>query len=243
MKTLTPWLVLSFAFIISAILIGRSYNYKHKKTELISVTGSADTNFVSDLAVWTGSFARVSFNMQEAYNALKNDELIVTTYLKNQSVSDKEIRISAISTDKLFDYRYDQNGNQAGSEFRGYKLSETITVESADLAKVDKISRDITQLIQQGVELTSSAPDYYYTKLGDLKIGLLAKASADGQKRAETIAKNAKSALGNLHKASMGVFQITGQNMNEDYSFGGVFNTSSINKTATVTVKMEFDVK
>jgi hypothetical protein len=40
----------------------------------------------------------------------------------------------------------------------------------------------------------------------------------------------------------MGVFQITGQNENEDYSYGGAFNTSSINKTATITVKMDFAV-
>jgi hypothetical protein len=41
----------------------------------------------------------------------------------------------------------------------------------------------------------------------------------------------------------MGVFQITGQNENEDFSYGGAFNTSNINKTATVTVKMDFEVK
>jgi hypothetical protein len=41
----------------------------------------------------------------------------------------------------------------------------------------------------------------------------------------------------------MGVFQITGQNENEEYSYGGAFNTSSINKTATITVKTEYEVK
>ncbi len=88
-----------------------------------------------------------------------------------------------------------------------------------------------------------TSPAYYYSKLGDLKIGLLAKASADGRKRAETIAEHGGNSLGRLNKATMGVFQITGQNMDEDYSFGGVFNTTSINKTATITVKMEYMIE
>lgn len=180
--------------------------------------------------------------MQEAYDALKKDEALVLQYLQNQGLSKDEVTTSSINTEKLFEYRYDENGRQTGSEFSGYKLSESISIESKDLVKVDKISREITQLIQQGIELTSSSPNYYYTKMGDLKVGLLAKASADGQKRALTIAENSKSGLGELLKATMGVFQITGQNENEDYSYGGAFNTTSINKTATITVKMEFEV-
>jgi hypothetical protein len=243
MQKNTLILIASLSFLLAVFILGRSYNYKFKKAELISVTGAADTNFVSDLIVWSGSFSRTSFNMQEAFTALKKDEAIVMQYLQNQGLSKAEVTTSSINTEKLFDTQYDENGRQTGSTFNGYKLSESISIESKDLIKVDKISREITELIQQGVELTSSSPNYYYTKLGDLKVGLLAKASADGRKRAETIADNSKAGLGGLIKATMGVFQITGQNENEDFSYGGAFNTSNINKTATVTVKMDFEVK
>lgn len=242
MKTYLPWVVVSLAAIISVSILGRAYNLKQKKAEIISVTGSADTNFTADLIVWNGDYSRSSFNLQDAFNALKADEITVKKYLSQQGLSDKEITTSSISTEKLFDTRFDENGNQVGNEFKGYKLTQKITIESSDLKKVDRISREITELIQQGVELNSESPDYYYSKLGDLKIGLLAKASADGRKRAETIAQNAGNDIKRLYKATMGVFQITGQNMNEDYSFGGVFNTSSINKTASITVKMEYEI-
>ncbi len=235
--------IASLAILAFAYIIGNSYNYKFKQVEVISVNGAADTNFVSDLGVWSGSFTRISFNLQEAYASLKKDESIILEYLKSKGLSKEEMSISSISTDKLFDYSYDENGRQTGSVFRGYKLTESVTIESKNLVIVDKISREITELIEQGVELSSSSPDYFYTKLGDLKIGLLAKASSDGEKRAETIAKNAHSSLGKLKKATMGVFQITGQNENEDYSYGGAFNTKNINKTATITVKMDFEAK
>ena len=71
---------------------------------------------------------------------------------------------------------------------------------------------------------------------------LLAKASADGKQRAEIIAKNAGSSLGKLKNANLGVFQITGKNTDEDFSYGGTFNTSSRNKTGSITIRMEFAV-
>jgi hypothetical protein len=229
--------------IAAAYILGQSYKYKFKQAETISITGVADTNFVSDLSVWSGNFSRTSFNMQEAFDALKKDEALVMSYIEKQGLGKSEMKTSSINTEKLFSYTYDEQGNQKGSVFNGYKLSESITIESTDLNKVDRISRDITQLIQQGVELSSSSPNYYYSKLSTLKIGLLAKASEDAYERAKTIAKNSGVSVGNLRKASMGVFQITGQNENEDYSYGGAFNTTSINKTATVTVKSEYEIR
>jgi hypothetical protein len=41
----------------------------------------------------------------------------------------------------------------------------------------------------------------------------------------------------------MGIFQITGQNSGEDYSWGGTFNTSSKAKTASITMKLDYQIK
>jgi len=97
-------------------------------------------------------------------------------------------------------------------------------------------------LIESVIEFNSSEPSYYYTKLSELKLAPLAKASTDARLRAETIAKNSGSSLGKIRKATMGVFQITGQNSNENYSYGGAFNTSSRTKTASITIKIDYAV-
>lgn len=242
MKNL-PAILISIAVVVFAFLIGNAYKFKYNQTERISVTGGAETNFIADLIVWNATYSRNSSVLQDAFNQLKDDEQKVRAYLSQQGLSDSELVYSSVNIEKLYNSTYDENGRITGTVFSGYRLSQTVKVESMNINKVDKISREITSLIQQGIELTSSAPNYFYTKLGDLKIDLLAKASSDGQKRAETIAKNAGQSLGRLKKASMGVFQITGQNEDESYSYGGAFNTTSIKKTASITVKMEFDVK
>jgi alanine racemase len=48
--------------------------------------------------------------------------------------------------------------------------------------------------------------------------------------------------LGNLKKATMGVIQITAPNSNEDFSYGGTYNTESKEKEASITIKLEYEV-
>lgn len=90
------------------------------------------------------------------------------------------------------------------------------------------------------MELNSDAPAYYYTKLADLKIKMIANATKDARERAEKVAENAKAKLGQLQQADMGIFQITAQNSSEEYSWGGTLNTTSKEKTASITMKLKF---
>lgn len=243
MKNYVSPIAIAIAIIAGVLLLANAYKYKYKATETITVTGLAEKDFVSDQIVWTGNYSRKTMDLKSAYSQLKEDESKIRNYLKGKGVTDAEMVFSAVSIDKEFSSRYDENGRITGSEFTGYNLKQDVTVESKDIEKVEKISREITELIESGIEFNSSSPSYYYTKLSELKIDLLAKASADAKQRAETIAKNSGSRLGSIKKATMGVFQITGQNSNEDYSYGGAFNTSSKNKTASITIRIDYAVK
>ncbi len=69
---------------------------------------------------------------------------------------------------------------------------------------------------------------------------MISKATEDARIRAEKIAEFSNGSLGDLRSAKMGVFQITGQNANESYSWGGTFNTSSRDKTASITMKLVY---
>ncbi len=243
MKNYISTFIIAVACIIAFWIIGNAYKYKFKSTENITVTGLAEKDFTSDQIVWTGNYSRKMMDLKSAYSLLKEDEGKIRNYLKAKGVADAELVFSAVNIDKDFTNKFDADGKQIGSEFTGYNLKQNITVDSKDISKVEKISREVTELIESGIEFNSSSPSYYYTKLSELKVDLLAKASTDARQRAETIAKNAGSGLGKIKKATMGVFQITGQNSNEDYSYGGALNTSSKNKTASITIKIDFAVE
>ena len=76
------------------------------------------------------------------------------------------------------------------------------------------------------------------------KLDLINKASQNAKDGIDIMAKNTGASLGKLKNSNLGVFQITAKNSGtSSYSYDGAFDTSSRHKTATITVKLEYDIK
>lgn len=203
----------------------------------------AKRDFISDLVSWSSSFSRKAYTLAEANAMIKKDIAAVKSFLMKNKIREDEITFSALQINREFQYKYDNEGRNVGQEFTGFNLIQNVTVETKELPEVENSYKEAGNLLDQGIEFVAGEPDFYYTKLADLKIDLLSEATKDGYNRASKIAENAEGNVGRLKNASMGVIQITGQNSTEDYSWDGAFNTKAKNKTATVTVKLEFEIK
>lgn len=232
-------IIMGAVLLLGTSILGTAYRYKFKSTQTITVNGNAKKDFESDLVKWSATFSRKNYELSAASAQLATDRDLVRDFLVQQGVKADEIRFEAVNIAKDFEYHTDGKGNGYNT-FSGYTLSQAVSVESKDLNKVDNASREISTLISKGIELSSSTPNYYYSKLEDLKLELISQASKNAHQRADNIAKESNAGLGNLVKADLGIFQITGQNDNEEYSSGGAFNTSSRKKTANITVKASF---
>ncbi len=232
-------IIAALGLIVMACIVGNAYKYKYKVNNSINVTGNAKKDFESDIVKWSATYSRKSMDLSAASEQLKQDRELVKNFLLQKGIKENEILFNAVNINREFSYNSDGHGNSYQT-FTGYSLTQFVSVESKELDKVDNASREISALISQGVELSSNTPNYYYSKLEDLKLALIGEASQNAKARAENIAKESGSSLGRLLKADLGVFQITGQNDNEEYSYGGVFNTTSRYKTANITVKASF---
>lgn len=235
-------LIIALAVIIAAALFSNAFINRNRKSDTISVTGLGSKDFVSDLIVWSGSFNRKSLSLKEAYAALDTDRENISRYLTSKGIKPEEIVFFAVNINQQFDDVYNDQGRRINSVFTGYLLSQQVQVESRDVNKVENISREVSELINSGVEFYSNSPQYYYTKLAELKVEMIAEATRDAYTRAQKIAENAGGKVGDLKNATMGVFQIVAQNSSEDYSWGGSFNTAAKNKTATITMRLEYNV-
>lgn len=235
-------IIIAIAMVISAYLFSNAFQNRNKNTDTISVTGLGKTDFVSDLIVWSGSFSRKSPTLKEAYASLDSDREKIKSYLSGKGIAANEIVFSAVNFNKDYETTYNENGTVRQTLFSGFTLTQSVTIQSKEVNKIEDVSRQSSELINSGIEFYSNAPEYYYTKLAELKIKMIAEATKDASTRAKSIAENADADLGNLKKSDMGVFQIIGQNSSEDYSYGGSFNTQSKNKTATITVKLVYQV-
>ncbi len=242
MKNHVSAILISVTVIISVLILANTYKNRNRTNDIIHVTGLGKQDFTSDLIVWSGSFVRKNMTLKTAYDELKKDQEEIKQYLVDKGVAPGEIVFTAVVIDKQYEYSYDQSGKQSQT-FSGYQLTQIVTIESKEVDKIEKVSRLVTELINQGVEFYSSPPQYYYTGLAELKVEMIASATEDARLRAEKIAENSGAAIGKLRFARMGIFQIIAQNSNEGYSWGGTFNTSSKMKTATITMKLQFGIQ
>lgn len=234
--------IIAMAIIITGYFLANGYRNRNKPINRIEVTGLSEQNFSSDLAVWNSSFSKRGMDMQEAFKQLKADVEKVKSFMLDKGIKENEMIFSSVQISRDYKTSYDDNGNST-SVFSGYVLTQSIKVESKNLDLVETVSREISQLINEGVEIYSEAPLFYFTKLADLKVKLIEEATKDARLRAEKIAINSDASLGRLLNGDMGIFQITARYADEDYSWGGTLNTTSRDKTASVTVHLEFEVR
>ena len=241
-KTHFSTLLIAAAVIITGLILGKAYMSKGKPDDTISVIGLGEESFDSDLIVWRTSFSRRSMELKDAYAQLNADIRKVKSYLKSRGISEDEMVFEAADISKEWSNIYDDEGNIRQTIFDGYSLNQSVKVSSKKVNVVEQTSRQVSELIDAGIELNSDAPEYYYTKLAQLKLKMIEAATKDAHERAAKIAENGGGSLGKLMYADMGVFQITAENSSEEYEWGGSFNTSSRRKTASVTIRLKYEI-
>ena len=191
MKAYWKYLIIGVAVVVSAWLLARAYTYKYHAQETIVVTGLGETEFMSDLIVWNGFITAEARNVEAGYAQIESSKKKVYDYLLSKGIAAEAVVFQFVNVNKQYEPVYSANGSWAGQRFTGYRLSQGFTVESKSVDAVENVSREISSLIAQGVSIEAMQPDYYYTKLDDVKLSLIEKASADARVRAEKIAVNA----------------------------------------------------
>ena len=244
-------IILALGLIIAAFIITSTWRKVSRGNVTITVTGSASKNIKSDLGIWEGTFSNSSANLTDAYSKLKETNSKVKGYLSSNGFTEDKLKFSSISTTTLYEGKSPDDFSYYGSKAPpskttgkviGYKLTQSVTVESGDIEKIDKLSREVTELINQGIEIISDPPKFIYTKIGDLKIEMIGLAAQDAKNRAEQIAKSTGNKVGEVRSSRTGVMQINAKN-NQEVSDYGVNDMSSLEKTISAVVNMSFSIE
>jgi hypothetical protein len=210
-------------------------------SDIITVTGSARRTVRSDYATWSGSYYANEMTIQRGYEVLTRDAQSVRDFLHSRHVPDSLIKFSGISTREMFDRRENIKG-EIKEEFIGYQLTQRFDVHGTEMDSMDVIARDITDLAMQGLLVKSESPQFYFTKLAEMRVEMLGEATMDARLRAERIARSGGGKIGAIRNARMGVFQITAPNSREVRDYG-IYDTSTIDKDITAVVTVSFAVE
>jgi hypothetical protein len=147
--------------LIASTLIATNGLVEIKGNRSITVAGSAKQQLKSDLIVWKGNFSCQSQLMPEAYAKLKTDAEKVKKYLIGKGLSEKDLVFSSIDTSPIYEVNY--NG-QYTNNIIAYRLNQRVEINSNDVDKITQISRESTELMNDGVEFQSFPPQYFIQK-------------------------------------------------------------------------------
>jgi hypothetical protein len=249
MKKISSSVIIGIAIIITAWILGKSFQDRNKNLDSITVIGLGTKDFVSDEILWSGSFTTNSFDIKTAYNKIVSDQKIVSDFFLGKGFKSNEFSFGAVNFQKKFkEVRSETEDSRTRYEqvFDGYVATQTISFSAKKnldlMSRIEEVSSKTSELVNSGIELSSNSIQYTFSDLPSLKQTLIEKATRDANERAGKIVKTANGDLGKLKRASMGVFQITGQGSTEDDSYGGINDTYSKNKTARITVRLEYEL-
>jgi hypothetical protein len=250
-KKVISAIVIGIAIVITAFILGKSFKNRNENLDSISVIGLGTKDFVSDEILWSGSFTTNNSDIKEAYNKIISDQKIVRDFFIGKGFKANEFTFGAVNFQKKFkEIRKENPENtyqtQYEQVFVGYEATQTISFsakKNPDMMKrIEDVSSKTSELINSGIELSSNSIQYTFSDLPSLKQSLIEKATKDASERANKIVNTADGSIGKLKSASMGVFQITGQGSTEDDSYGGINDTFSKNKTARITVRLQYEL-
>jgi uncharacterized protein len=230
--------LLSVALVISSSMWSSAIRNIKQSGDAVTVIGSAQRQIKSDYIVWRISISSQQPTSQAAYQQLKGWTERVQAYLKDAKVPESVMTVSSIDSVGIAEVI---NGRETGKTLAS-RLTQKIEIRSDEVDRYSKLSQQITELINEGVSLTSEPPEYLYNNLSKLRVEMVAEATKDAKKRAEAIAGSTGNRVTGVRSADAGVFQVT-RRYSTEANNGGSYDTSSIDKDITSVVSVKFGIE
>jgi hypothetical protein len=232
-----PSIIIGLAFVLAAVVGAVTFYKTRTLDDALSVTGSAKTHVTADSVKWTFNISRrvTETALQNGYSSLARDLTATKNFLTQNGIKEEQITITPIYMEEQY-----RDPNIQGP--REITLRQIITIQSEDVQGITRLAKTTEGLARSGVFISTNPPEYFYSKLADLRVSLLSDAIKDAKARAEQIAQSSGQRVGSLKAASSGVVQVLAPNSVEVADYGS-YDTSSIEKDVMVTVRATFFVK
>jgi hypothetical protein len=230
--------VLAAGLVASALIGGMAVERLRRAGDEITVTGSSRKPITSDLAMWRGSISVQRATLPEASDELARITARVKAFVVQRGFADTTVEISSINSNAV----RERIGGEETNRVIGYRLFQTISVTSPDIARVTSLSREAGLLLAEGVPLSPEAPQYLFTRLGEMRIQMLGDATEDARTRAKQIAERTGGRIGRIKSVRQGVFQITPRNSTEISDYG-MNDVSAVDKDITAVMRVTFSLE
>ncbi len=193
--------------------------------------GLAERRVKSDKAHWRVTFhvaGTQQNDVPELYKTSEAHQSRILSLLEKVGFDRREISTGVID----YNYREFRNKDQDLVDQR-YELSGTVTVETDKVDLINEARSSMNSLIPEGIKIDNGEPQFFFTKLNDIKPEMIKEANQNARIAAEEFANSAGAKLGSIRSARQGSFII--KDVGRNYG-----DTRSIEKDVRIVTTVNF---
>ncbi|MCK9305359.1 MAG: SIMPL domain-containing protein [Bacteroidales bacterium] len=212
-RYLLPSLAIMTGLIAIGIAIYFGISGFRAANRIVSVKGLAEIELPANKVIWPIVYKEIGDDLLQLYKTINEKNRAIIGFLKDKGLDETEISLSA---PKIIDMNAERYQSQ-NSRYR-YNVTSVLTVTSEKVDKVREIISSQSELLAKGIAISAGEYEYetiyMYTKLNDVKPGMIEEATRNARASAEKFAKDSGSKLGKIKSANQGQFSISNRDAN-----------------------------
>jgi hypothetical protein len=235
--------IFSVALVVAAAILGQQVKQVGGGRESISVKGLAEKPVKADRAEWRVMLQVQGATIPEALAKLRRERPQLDSFLAQAGFDPASLAASNEDVEPNYEQVEGRNGNLRSVQ-QGHLARQSITINTADIARIDAASRAIVQFEAEGHPVHYGEPQYLVSNLEEVKMSLIAAAMENSRTRAGEFARSGDVDVGRMRSASQGAFYILAATGDQDVSdWGGAYDKSTVDKIARVVVTVDYAIE
>jgi uncharacterized protein len=183
----------------------------------VEVKGLSEREVPANIAIWPIKFREGDNDLNNLFSTIQRNNTVIIEFLKRQGFKENEIFTASPS---VLDKQAQEYAAADKSKYR-YSGSSTVSVYTENMDLVRATMQKLVELGKMGIavsgETYESKTQFLFTKLKDIKPGMIEEATKNAREVAEKFAQDSKSKLGKIKRASQGQFSIENRDINTPY--------------------------
>ena len=199
----------------------------------VTVRGLAEREVVADVAVMPLRFTASGDSLPAVQAEIDRNTRIVQEFLRAEGYPDGEVEVGRLEVTDMLSREYRPDNVTAR-----FILAQTVMVRTGDVARVAATTRNLNELVRQGVVLQDfRGPSYFFTGLNEVRPAMIAEATASARAGAEQFAEDSGQAVGAIKQATQGYFEIQPRDPTPDRDETGTPN-KRVRVVTTITYRL-----
>lgn len=192
---------------VGGFAIGSGIRSFRSADRYVSVKGTSEREVKANLALWPLRVTATSNSLQEAQARIAKDAATVRQFFESGGIPGSAIEIQGVEATDLLTQSYRQ-----GAPTSRFIVAQTLMVRTSDVDRIATLNQRVGEIVAAGVVISAEGaplgPFYLFTRLNDIKPGMIAEATKNARAAAQQFATDSGSSLGAIRQASQGLFQI-----------------------------------